>query len=83
MTVIREKEITATKKTWLIFETKLQGLQSSHVSKIRQDVFFIFKVFLVATFNAFPFLLLSLWSSLFIIIIIIIITIYVPFCYIL
>ena len=33
MIVIREKETIATKKTKLIFETKLQGLQSSHVSK--------------------------------------------------
>ena len=51
--------------------------------KSGKTYFFMFKVFLVATFNAFPFPLLSLWSSLlFIIIIIIIIIRYAPFCYI-
>ena len=61
MTIIREKEIIATKETSLIFgnETAWTSRQSRFKNQAR-SISFIFKVFLVATFNAFPFLLLSL-----------------------
>ena len=70
MIIIREKEIIATKKSWLIIENETaRNFQQLRFKNPARTIFFIFKVFLVATFNTFPFLLLSLWSSLLLILI--------------
>ena len=61
MIIIKEKEIIATKETRLIFENETVRIlrQSRFKNQVRR-IFLFFKVFLVGTFNAFPFLLLSL-----------------------
>ena len=61
MIIIREKEIIATKKYWLIIENETAwNLQQFRYKNPARSIFFIFKVFLVVTFNTFSFLLLSL-----------------------
>ena len=58
---MREKEKIATKETWLIFWKRNCGdFKAVSFQKSGKKNFFIFKVFLVATFCDFPFLLLSL-----------------------
>ena len=61
MITMTEKEIIATKKSWLIIENgTARNLQQFRFKNPAKKHFFISKVFLVATFNTFPFLLLSL-----------------------
>ena len=73
MIVMKEKEKIATKETWLIFwKRNCSDFKAVSFQKSGKRNSFIFKVFLVATFNDFPFLLLSLLLYIVILLIIII-----------
>ena len=61
MIIVREKENNCNKRDLIDFwKRNCKDFKAVTFQKSGREVVFIFKVFLVANFNAFPFLLLSL-----------------------